>query len=159
MSIRCTNVCNFFFDSKNFFISFLSVKQIFMSVFVEKLVLPISQKYLSGILYTYLLSICVPNFAILSSILSSVVCVVSLLLCIQLPEFAGYTTAFLLYKISFWVIFSVSVSRSFSIDLIQRIFRFLGVLLLVWGFICTILSYIYFLQSMCKVIQWYQTNS
>lgn len=93
----------FSFNCTIFLIS--SVKRIFMSIFAGKFIFPIFQKYFSRALSTYLLLIYVSNFAILSSILSSIIYVVSQLFSIRLSEFAGYTTAFLLYK-RLWLCFS-----------------------------------------------------
>ena len=80
----------FFFDSNNFFISVSSVQQIFMSIFVGKFILPRSQKYFSGILYTDFESICTANLSSLSSILSSVLLIASSLLQLLESFFARF---------------------------------------------------------------------
>ena len=56
-------VVTYFFDSNNLFISVSSVQRIFRSSFVVKFILPRSQKYFSGILYTYFESICTANLS------------------------------------------------------------------------------------------------
>lgn len=128
-----TDVRNIFFDLNNVFISVSSVKRNFISSFVRKLIFPISRKYFCGTLCTctycqfvfqtlqFYHRYCHRLFVFLPS-----------LLCIGLSEFAGYTAAFLLYKLSFWIIFSAFCG--WCLAWVRNIYRFLGALSLVWGF-------------------------
>ena len=112
LCVRCANGRElFFFYLNSFFISFSSVRQIFMSIFAGKFILPRSQKYFRGSLYTYFLSICRPNFPILSSRLSSVLCMSLSELWILLSWLGMETTGFLVNKRPFSIIFNASFSN------------------------------------------------
>ena len=87
-------VFTFFLDSKSCIMLVCIVQRIFRSILVGKFILPRSQRYFRGILYTYFESIWLANLSSQSSRLSSVLNALLSLLWLLLSSLSEIITGF-----------------------------------------------------------------